>query len=181
MQAKEEFKTLLSEQTDLRRNSIWAIVKKKLDKETRYKNKHLDSETRQRIFEEHVKECPEPTAVNISALFIYLSILFQEEEEEANRLAAEALENSKEKRSEKESGTANGEKKKRRETLTAEEKALEDRKREVAEELGENLKERNREHERHKILEHEQNFKALLVDLVCLVNSTIIISEFIFR
>jgi transcription elongation regulator 1 len=36
----------------------------------------------------------------------------------------------------------------------------------VEEELGEHLKERNREQERHKMQEHEQNFKALLTDLV---------------
>uniref|UniRef100_A0A183BVR8 WW domain-containing protein n=1 Tax=Globodera pallida TaxID=36090 RepID=A0A183BVR8_GLOPA len=152
--AKEEFKALLSEQTELRRNSIWAIVKKRLEKEARYKNKHLDSETRQRLFEEYAKECPEPT---------------EEEEEEAKRLAAESLEASNEKRRSGDrdrDGAENGEKRKRKEPLTAEEKALEDRKREVAEELGEHLKERNREHERHKIYEHEQNFKALLVDLI---------------
>ncbi|KAL3123126.1 hypothetical protein niasHT_005059 [Heterodera trifolii] len=149
--AKEEFKALLSEQNDLRRNSIWAIVKKRLDKEARYKNKHLDSETRQRLFEEHVKDCPEPT---------------EEEEEEAKRLAAESLEASNGKRRSDHDGVENGEKRKRKEPLTAEEKALEERKREVAEELGEHLKERNREHERHKIYEHEQNFKALLVDLI---------------
>ena len=51
---------------------------------------------------------------------------------------------------------------------SAEEKALEDRKREVEEELGEQLKERNREHEKHKLQEHEQNFKALIADLVYL-------------
>uniref|UniRef100_A0A914H2R6 Transcription elongation regulator 1 n=1 Tax=Globodera rostochiensis TaxID=31243 RepID=A0A914H2R6_GLORO len=152
--AKEEFKALLSEQTELRRNSIWAIVKKRLEKEARYKNKHLESETRQRLFEEYVKECPEPT---------------EEEEEEAKRLAAESLEAFNEKRRSGDrdrDGAENGEKRKRKEPLTAEEKALEDRKREVAEELGEHLKERNREHERHKIYEHEQNFKALLVDLI---------------
>lgn len=50
---------------------------------------------------------------------------------------------------------------------SAEEAALEERKREVEEELGEHLKDRSKEHERHKLLEHEQNFKALLADLVC--------------
>lgn len=68
---------------------------------------------------------------------------------------------------------------------SAEEIALEDRKREVEEELGEHLKERSKEHERHKIQvfthgaanifiylsvfhlqEHEQLFRALLTDLV---------------
>jgi transcription elongation regulator 1 len=61
--AKEEFTALLRDQTSLRRNSIWAIVKKQLQDEARYKNKNLDSETRQRLFEEYVKTCPEPTEV----------------------------------------------------------------------------------------------------------------------
>lgn len=158
--AKQEFTALLVEQSDLRRNSIWAIVKKRLDKEARYKNKHLDSETRLKLFEEHVKSCPEPT---------------EEEEEEAKRQTAEAFEKvANEKRSEdKDSEDREKERKKRRKEKegkgsekTAEEKALEERKREVEEELGEHLKERNREHERHKMQEHEQNFKALLVDLI---------------
>jgi hypothetical protein len=59
--AKEEFMALLREQTNLRRNSIWAIVKKQLQDEARYK--HFNSETRQRFFEEYVKTCPEPTEV----------------------------------------------------------------------------------------------------------------------
>jgi len=38
-------------------------VKKKIDKDERYRNKNLDSETRQKLFDEHAKTCPEPTEV----------------------------------------------------------------------------------------------------------------------
>uniref|UniRef100_A0A1I8BEE2 Transcription elongation regulator 1 n=1 Tax=Meloidogyne hapla TaxID=6305 RepID=A0A1I8BEE2_MELHA len=175
--AKECFVALLKEQEYLRRNSVWAVVKKKLDKDERYRNKNLDSETRQKLFDEHVKTCPEPT---------------EEEEAEAKRVEEEALEaanaakekalnekheneeRDRERRKSNSSNINNSSSSRRREKeknekiveKTAEEKALEDRKRQVEEELGEHLKERNREHERHKLLEHEQNFKALLMDLV---------------
>ncbi|CAK5078666.1 unnamed protein product [Meloidogyne enterolobii] len=178
--AKECFVALLKEQEYLRRNSVWAVVKKKIDKDERYRNKNLDSETRQKLFDEHAKTCPEPT---------------EEEEAEAKRLEEEALEaanaakekalnekheneeRDRERRKNNSSSNNNNssssrrrekEKEKSEKTVekTAEEKALEDRKRQVEEELGEHLKERNREHERHKLLEHEQNFKALLADLV---------------
>ncbi|KAF7632425.1 hypothetical protein Mgra_00008205 [Meloidogyne graminicola] len=176
--AKEAFVSFLKEQEDLRRNSNWAIVKKKLDKDERYRNKNLDSETRQKLFDEHIKTCPEPT---------------EEEEAEAKRLENEALEaanaakekalieqqaNEERDKERRKSSTNNNsssssrrrdkEKEKAEKIVekTAEEKALEDRKRQVEEELGEHLKERNREHERHKLLEHEQNFKALLLDLI---------------
>lgn len=56
--------------------------------------------------------------------------------------------------------------KKKKSDKTAEELALEERKRAVEEELGEHLKERSKEHERHKYQEQEENFRALLVDLI---------------
>lgn len=49
---------------------------------------------------------------------------------------------------------------------TEEERALEERKREVEAELGDLNKERAKEHERHKFHEHEESFRALLVDLI---------------
>lgn len=48
----------------------------------------------------------------------------------------------------------------------AAEAAIEERKKEVEAELGEQLKERSKEHEKHKYQEHEESFKALLIDLV---------------
>ncbi|VDO62485.1 unnamed protein product, partial [Onchocerca flexuosa] len=42
----------------------------------------------------------------------------------------------------------------------------EERKKEVEAELGEQLKERSKEHEKHKYQEHEESFKALLIDLI---------------
>lgn len=48
----------------------------------------------------------------------------------------------------------------------AAEAAIQERKKEVEAELGEQLKERSKEHEKHKYQEHEDSFKALLVDLV---------------
>uniref|UniRef100_A0A914C9L1 WW domain-containing protein n=1 Tax=Acrobeloides nanus TaxID=290746 RepID=A0A914C9L1_9BILA len=49
---------------------------------------------------------------------------------------------------------------------TEEERALEERKREVEAELGDLNKERAKEHERHKYHEHEESFRALLTDLI---------------
>jgi len=57
--AKDEFRELLVEQSNLRRRSIWAIVKKTIDSDSRYKSKHLDSDLRQKLFDEHAKSCPE--------------------------------------------------------------------------------------------------------------------------
>lgn len=53
-----------------------------------------------------------------------------------------------------------------RQKRVAAEAAIQERKKEVEAELGEQLKERNKEHEKHKYQEHEECFKALLVDLV---------------
>ncbi|VDN41532.1 unnamed protein product [Gongylonema pulchrum] len=53
-----------------------------------------------------------------------------------------------------------------RQKRVAAEAAIEERKKEVEAELGEQLKERSKEHEKHKYQEHEDSFKALLVDLV---------------
>lgn len=49
---------------------------------------------------------------------------------------------------------------------TEEERALDQRKREVEAELGDLNKERAKEHERHKFHEHEESLRALLVDLI---------------
>ncbi|VDN04840.1 unnamed protein product [Thelazia callipaeda] len=48
----------------------------------------------------------------------------------------------------------------------AAEAAIEERKKEVEAELGEQLKERSKEHEKHKYQEHEDSFRALLIDLI---------------
>lgn len=53
-----------------------------------------------------------------------------------------------------------------RQKRVAAEAAIEERKKEVEAELGEQLKERSKEHEKHKYQEHEESFKALLIDLV---------------
>lgn len=52
--------------------------------------------------------------------------------------------------------------------MTAAEKAIEDRKREVAEQLGEHMKEKNKESERQRHQEQEDLFKSMLVDIVSL-------------
>lgn len=49
---------------------------------------------------------------------------------------------------------------------SATEAAIAERQKEVEAELGEKLKERTKEHEKHRLMEHEQHFKALLADLV---------------
>ncbi|MFH4974116.1 hypothetical protein AB6A40_000825 [Gnathostoma spinigerum] len=53
-----------------------------------------------------------------------------------------------------------------RQRRIAAEAAIQERKKEVEAELGEQLKERSKEHEKHKYQEHEDSFKALLVDLI---------------
>nr|CTP81542.1 Bm7628 [Brugia malayi] len=53
-----------------------------------------------------------------------------------------------------------------RQKRVAAEAAIEERKKEVEAELGEQLKERSKEHEKHKYQEHEESFKALLIDLI---------------
>lgn len=53
-----------------------------------------------------------------------------------------------------------------RQKRAAAETAIQERKKEVEAELGEQLKERSKEHEKHKYQEHEDSFRALLVDLV---------------
>uniref|UniRef100_A0A0N5AB53 Transcription elongation regulator 1 n=1 Tax=Syphacia muris TaxID=451379 RepID=A0A0N5AB53_9BILA len=53
-----------------------------------------------------------------------------------------------------------------RQKRVAAEAAIQERKKEVEAELGEQLKERNKEHEKHKYQEHEECFKALLIDLI---------------
>ncbi|KAI1727342.1 FF domain-containing protein [Ditylenchus destructor] len=125
--AKEEFKEMLSKISDLHQKSKWSSVKKTIDTEERYKNKHLDSSLREQLFRDYVATLPAPEL---------------SDGEEDDRKAEKG------------------------EKPSAEEIALEDRKREVEEELGEHLKERNKEHERHKVQEHELNFKALLADLI---------------
>lgn len=50
--------------------------------------------------------------------------------------------------------------------MTAADKAIEDRKRQIREEMSESLKERDKESERQKLQETEDMFQALLVDLV---------------
>lgn len=64
-----------------------------------------------------------------------------------------------------------------RQKRVAAEAAIEERKKEVEAELGEQLKERSKEHEKHKYQEHEESFKALLVDLVRLYLITVLIQE----
>uniref|UniRef100_F1KS37 Transcription elongation regulator 1 n=1 Tax=Ascaris suum TaxID=6253 RepID=F1KS37_ASCSU len=53
-----------------------------------------------------------------------------------------------------------------RQKRAAAETAIQERKKEVEAELGEQLKERSKEHEKHKYQEHEDSFRALLVDLI---------------
>ncbi|KHN82103.1 Transcription elongation regulator 1 [Toxocara canis] len=53
-----------------------------------------------------------------------------------------------------------------RQKRVAAEAAIQERKKEVEAELGEQLKERSKEHEKHKYQEHEDSFRALLVDLI---------------
>ncbi|CAB3405168.1 unnamed protein product [Caenorhabditis bovis] len=58
-----------------------------------------------------------------------------------------------------------------RERRLAAEAAIANRQREVEAELGDQLRERNRESEKHRMAEHEEKFKALLIDLVKSVDS----------
>ncbi|KAI6219677.1 hypothetical protein M3Y95_01092100 [Aphelenchoides besseyi] len=56
---RDEFKTLLTEQTDLHRHSKWSHVKKQINSDERYDHKYLDSSLREQIFRDYVATLPE--------------------------------------------------------------------------------------------------------------------------
>ncbi|CAD5213148.1 unnamed protein product [Bursaphelenchus okinawaensis] len=125
--AKEKFKELLKEQTDLHRKSRWSHVKRKIDSDERYKHKYLDSALREDLFRD------------------YVATLGDNEVELEEGETPDDGDNNE---------------------LSATEKALEERKKAVAEEMGEHMKERTKESERHKHNEQEQLFQNMLIDII---------------
>jgi transcription elongation regulator 1 len=58
--AKEEFLNLLKEQTNIKKNSKWKEIKKKIDEDARYRHKSLDSSLKEQLFKEYAATLPEP-------------------------------------------------------------------------------------------------------------------------
>uniref|UniRef100_A0A914Z6U9 Transcription elongation regulator 1 n=1 Tax=Panagrolaimus superbus TaxID=310955 RepID=A0A914Z6U9_9BILA len=57
-ESKAAFRELLESRDDIRRNSKWSHVKKRIDEDPRYKGKGLDSELREQLFREFVSDLP---------------------------------------------------------------------------------------------------------------------------
>uniref|UniRef100_A0AC35G8B9 Transcription elongation regulator 1 n=1 Tax=Panagrolaimus sp. PS1159 TaxID=55785 RepID=A0AC35G8B9_9BILA len=57
-ESKAAFRELLESRDDIRRNSKWSHVKRKIDSDPRYKGKGLDSDMREEIFREYASTLP---------------------------------------------------------------------------------------------------------------------------
>lgn len=140
--AKKEFIAMLEEQTSLTRKSKWKEVKKTLEEDQRYKNLESSS-TKEDLFKDYTSKLGDETLSVSGFLQIFYQIYFQDIEEEESR-----------------------------QKRLAQEEAIAARHKEVEAELGDRMKERDRESEKHRIQEHEERFRALLVDMVKQADTT---------
>uniref|UniRef100_A0A1I7WK86 FF domain-containing protein n=1 Tax=Heterorhabditis bacteriophora TaxID=37862 RepID=A0A1I7WK86_HETBA len=147
-QAKKEFITLLEEQTSLTRKSKWSSIKKTIEDDERYKA--LDSSsTREQLFREFVEKLGDESLSDM-----------EEEAEREKRLAADAAIAARQRevffkylviyRIHRFSGC----------------EIVMGFIFEVEAELGDKLRERDKESEKHRVQEHEERYRALMVDLV---------------
>ncbi|TMS34111.1 hypothetical protein L596_001760 [Steinernema carpocapsae] len=152
--AREAFLALINEAHDkagFGRSMKWSTLKKALEDDDRYSSKYLSSDTKEDIFKKFLADLPTEQTSDT------------ERADSEGPVSEKKGEKGDEKSiSEEASEDAAGDDK----NQSAIEAALESRKKAVEAEMDETMKERNRESERHKIQEHEQNYKTLLVDHV---------------